>query len=159
MNWKQIYFNMRLLTATNCHPVSTVILADQSLHFSPEILVGSSDLSKFILDVLHANYNGLITDTKLKACISHGVQFRLLYITGRGGEQQSFAALKLRGLCELAIALHDGSITTSWLSEFARGNPLLKKICITGMGLPGVFKPNPIFPFIEPFPQKTNSQR
>ncbi|KAE9402520.1 hypothetical protein BT96DRAFT_918197 [Gymnopus androsaceus JB14] len=99
--------------------------------------------------------------TALEEHLSRDVRLRHLRIESNRFEtellNQSFGEHKFAGLCELTIQLDAHPISLSWLPEFSRGHPLLKKIsfadAITNAQplAQDVFKCKPIIPFIEPF--------
>lgn len=137
--------NLRLLTAINRHPVTTVLLDAIPMYSSLPSQSGPSDLAKFVLE-------GALMDaeesTTLDPYLSRGMQVASISLTKCNDE--SFGTQRYNGLCELGLELsRNSSFTLSWLPEFSRTHPHLTKIIFTSELT--YFTRNPAAPFVSGF--------
>ncbi|KAE9393803.1 hypothetical protein BT96DRAFT_923846 [Gymnopus androsaceus JB14] len=146
INLNAVSVDKPLLTAINRHPqVSTVISSSMAVY--PEDDLGSLDLAKIIFDSAKL-YGAPHWATEYFAC---GMRIRHLSLDQPSFLTESPGAWNFQGLHEITINLDHASIPLSWIPDFTRAHPLLKKISFSHFRKPANYKRNPTVEFVQPF--------
>lgn len=158
INLKRIRLERPVTTfLLNDHPVSSIVVESLGLcedlfneaNSSPSDL----DLAKVILD--REKFHDRDTLEEAKKYFQCGMQIKHLYISENGRLQanSSFTAHEFPGLCELTITMGRIAISPTWLPEFTRGHPFLRKISFYASHIRNriIFTRNPLRPFLKPF--------
>ncbi|KAE9390527.1 hypothetical protein BT96DRAFT_342352 [Gymnopus androsaceus JB14] len=158
MGRSRVTLNIPLLTAINSHPVSTIIVPSLA-HFDTALLKAElrpSDLTKIVFFP-----NRVCNDndySEVEKYLMFGVRVNHLYIKETALLDRSFGGRKFTGLRELHINLDASPITVSWLSDFAHGHPLLRKISFSRYSVRGAMHRDTILPFIKPFVEEAGDE-
>lgn len=135
MNLNGVGLDVPLLTAIRRHSVQTIILRSSSqCKLSALTSFGQSSLAK--ISIAQGNLDGTGDDISDHLhYLSYGMQIRHITLSEVGFAMRGPAIFRRRfqGLCELKLILGPlttgtGVCTLSWLPEFARTHPLLRKI-------------------------------
>ncbi|KAE9390523.1 hypothetical protein BT96DRAFT_1024509 [Gymnopus androsaceus JB14] len=158
MGSSRVTLNIPLLTAINSNPVSTIIVPSLA-HFDTALLKAElrpSDLTKIVFfPTVFCNDNDY---SEVEKYLMFGVRVNHLYVKATALLYGSFGGRKFTGLRELHINLDASPIAVSWLSDFAHGHPLLKKISFSRYSVRGAMHRDAILPFIKPFVEEVGDE-
>lgn len=142
-----------VLAAINHHPITTILFYPTKTYLSLPSQSGPSDLAKIILKHISIDSR---KHASIDQYLARGMEVTRIFLYGIP-PIKSLRTQRYNGLCELHIGLYrDSIIDLSWLPDFARAQPRLKKIIFD-------FKDHfllcPAAPFIAPLIDELNRER